>query len=55
MRRATKAVKANPRFFSFLFLLPMVTDDVGVISRAGQEPLYAHLPGKSRAQAMDVG
>jgi hypothetical protein len=36
MQRATQAVKANPRFFSFLFLLPIVTDDVGVVSREGK-------------------
>ncbi len=53
MQRATQAVKANPRCFSFL--LPMVTDGVGAGTRVGQEPLYAHLSGKSRARAIDVG
>jgi hypothetical protein len=33
----------------------MVTDEVGVVFRAGQEPLYVHLPGKSSARAIDVG
>jgi len=47
MQRATQAVKANPRFFSFLFLLPIVTDDVGVVSREGQETLYGHLSEKT--------
>ncbi len=52
MQRATQAVKANPRCFSFL--LPMVTDGVGAGTRVGQEPLYAHLSGKTLAEQIKL-